>query len=108
MKRIVSINNFEDDYYSLKKYIFELGGDNKQNIKYLKKAMLKAIDCELGERQAFILKKHFFEGFSVTETADMLGVNKSTVSRSIKRSIGILKRVLKYAAYALSLVEREE
>ena len=107
MRRIISLNNFEDDSYSLKKYFFELGGDNKTFIKYLKKAMLKAIDCELSSRQAFVLKKYYFDNLSVTEISNIRGVNKSTVSRTLKRSVDILKKALKYAAYALSLIEKE-
>ncbi len=107
MKKIISLNSFENDSYSLKKYILELGGDNKSIIKYLKKAMMKAIDCELSSRQAFILKKHYFDNLSVTEISSLLHVNKSTISRSLKRSVNILKKSLKYAAYALSLIERE-
>ena len=107
MKKIISLNNFEEDSYSLKKYVFVLGGDNKTFIKHLKIAMMKAIEGELSERQAFILKKYYFDNLSVTEISNLLNVNKSTISRSLKRSVGILKKVLKYVAYALSLAETE-
>ncbi len=104
MKKFISLNQYEGNIYSLSEYLSGLGSDNKKEIEALKKAMLRAIDCELSERQALILKKYYFGGEGISDIAASLGVNKSTVSRSLKCSVKRLRHALNYASYVLSII----
>ena len=72
------------------------GGTNEKQIHYLKDQLKRAIDSELTDKQREILNMFYFGGMSVTEIADNCGVNKSTVSRHLKRSREKLHDVLSY------------
>lgn len=74
-------------------------GDNNKNIERMKRALLKAIDTELTERQRQIVIEYYFNGLSVTRIAEMLNVSKSTVSRHLSRARERLKTSLKYGVY---------
>ena len=52
---------------------------------------------ELTPRQREILRMRFTGGMSVTAIARELGLNKSTVSRSLARSMERLYRSLRYS-----------
>ena len=53
--------------------------------------------AELTPRQREMLDLYIYHNMSVTDIADALGVNKSTVSRSLRRSFQRLERCLKYS-----------
>ncbi|MDO4743091.1 MAG: sigma-70 family RNA polymerase sigma factor [bacterium] len=76
-------------------------GDNRLKLNQLQKYLSKAIDTELTDRQKEIIKAFFYDGSSVTEISTRLGINKSTVSRHLKRSKEKLHNVLKYGIYPL-------
>lgn len=71
-------------------------GSNEKQILYLKRQLHKAMESELTDRQRDIVRSFYFEGKSVTDIAASMGVNKSTVSRHLKRSREKLKNVLSY------------
>ena len=50
------------------------------------------------QRQRQILLLYFYERKNMIEIAEMLGINKSTVSRTVKRGIGRLRRYLQFFA----------
>ena len=52
---------------------------------------------ELTPRQREILQMRFTGGMSITGIAKELGLNKSTVSRSLTRSVERLYRSLRYS-----------
>ncbi len=62
------------------------GGDNKQYINRLKELLKRAINEELTECQRSAVTGFYFEGKSVSRLAAEQGVNKSTVSRNLKRA----------------------
>ena len=45
----------------------------------------KAIENELTERQRLMIGLYYFKGMNIPKIAEMLGVNRSTVSRTISR-----------------------
>ena len=71
--------------------------DNRQRIERLLTNLPMAVEEELTPRQRQILRMHFSEGKRVTQIARELGVNKSTVSRTIARSTEKLFRTLRYS-----------
>ena len=56
-----------------------------------------AVQQELTPRQREILRLRFTGGMSVTAIAEKLGLNKSTVSRSLARSMERLYKSLRYS-----------
>ncbi len=107
MSRELPLSEYGEIKSSLEGYIFAQGGDNAEERTYIKQIMLRAVENELDARQAEILRRHYFDGESLSDIARRLGVNKSTVSRSVNRSVKKLRQALKYALYALRLVLEE-
>ena len=70
--------------------------DNESDLRRLKRNLRLARQEELTERQRLMLRMNFEQNKSVTEIARELGVNKSTVSRTILRAKGRLYKCLRY------------
>lgn len=75
----------------------EQSGDNGDRIRHLLSNLPLAVEQELTVRQKEILQMRFTRGMSVTDIARELGINKSTVSRSLSRSMERLYRALRYS-----------
>lgn len=80
-------------------FINELCGrpaDNHQQLTIVQKALRRAIEEELTPRQREVLLLYYFEGMLQPEIASHLGINKSSVSRTIKRARERLKKSLHF------------
>lgn len=55
-----------------------------------------AVRLELSEKQRTYFTEYYFEGMTMEEIAIAHGINKSSVSRCVKRSLGRIAKVLKY------------
>ena len=75
----------------------ERTGDNQDRIRRLLSNPPLAVQQELTPRQREILQLRFTGGMSVSDIAQQLGVNKSTVSRSLARSMERLYKSLRYS-----------
>ena len=75
----------------------EQSGDNQERIRRLLSNLPLAVQQELTPRQREILQMRFTGGMSITGIAKELGGNKSTVSRSLTRSVERLYRSLRYS-----------
>ena len=75
----------------------EQSGDNQERIRRLLSNLPLAVQQELTPRQREILQMRFTGGMSITGVAKELGLNKSTVSRSLTRSVERLYRSLRYS-----------
>ena len=75
----------------------EQSGDNQERIRRLLSTLPLAVQQELTPRQREILQMRFTGGMSITGIAKELGLNKSTVSRSLTRSVERLYRSLRYS-----------
>ena len=75
----------------------EQSGDNQERICRLLSNLPLAVQQELTPRQREILQMRFTGGMSITGIAKELGLNKSTVSRSLTRSVERLYRSLRYS-----------
>ena len=75
----------------------EASGDNQVRIRRLLSNLPLAVQQELTPRQREILQMRFTGGMSVTAIAEQLGLNKSTVSRSLARSMERLYKSLRYS-----------
>lgn len=81
----------------LSAYIRENAGDNNETIARVRRNLAIAINEELTDRQREFVNMYYFEGKTVCEIADELGVNSSTVSRVLSYARKNLKKVLKYS-----------
>ena len=75
-----------------------LSGDNSREMNRLKRNLVCALREEVTPRQREILLLYYNEGLNMTEIADRCGLDKSTVSRTIKRGEARLQRCLRYGA----------
>ncbi len=57
----------------------------------------KVVENELSEKDKTIITLHWYEGKTITQTAEVLGVDKSTVSKRLERINEIVYDKLKYA-----------
>ena len=82
-------------------YAFELwknqGDDNDPAYRHLMNAFRVAARDELTEQQRTYIMAYYYNRLTMEEIAEQFGVNKSTVSRTIKRAEQRLQRVLRYA-----------
>ena len=79
-----------------KQYLDYSGETDALWIAHLKNCLHVALLEEVTERQREVLEL-FMQGYTQTEIAGMLNVNKSTISRTINRGLTNVARVLKYA-----------
>lgn len=69
---------------------------NTKNINKLKNILTKVIKEKLTIRQQQIIYMYFFDNKNMVEISKELGINKSTVSRSINSAIKKINSILKY------------
>jgi len=87
-------NEFQGD---LACWLREQSGDNSERMERLRRNLRRARDAELTERQREMVHLYYDRGHSMTKIAMELAVNKSTVSRTLKRAKRKLYRCLKYS-----------
>jgi RNA polymerase sigma factor (sigma-70 family) len=90
-----------ENYNEYKTYLSMLGENNSATQSLLIKNLGRAIREELTEKQWQSIRMYYIEGIKMQDIAQILGVNISTVSRSIKRGKLRLKRCLRYGAREL-------
>ena len=83
-------------YGDMAAWMRENAADNAEDLHRLRRALRVAREQELTPRQREMLHMHFELEMSMTQIASELGVDKSTVSRTIARAKGRLYRVLRY------------
>lgn len=79
------------EYEALQEFIglVDVGGNLGSRVRI-------AINEELTDRQRELMSLYFLEEMSMTEIAARLGLRPSTVSRTLKRGRGRLKKYFKY------------
>lgn len=91
------IFDFQANAFQFKKWL-ESEEDNTNYMTHAKKAVSVAINEELTETQRIYFTMYFLERRTISQIANLYGVNKSTVSRTLKVAKNKLARVLKYSA----------
>ena len=95
----------EEEYLFLSENLDVIGVCDKDSIcsflsvsrrNMVSKLLKKAIEDELDEMQNKIIKLLWYDGVSVTKAAEILGVNKSTVTRQKRKAYDKLRTSLKY------------
>ena len=80
---------------------------NSADITRLKRNLIRALRSDVTPRQREVLELYYGKGLNMRQIGELLGVDKSTVSRTVKRGELRLKRCLRYGAGAL-LEEKDE
>ena len=89
-------SNFAD----LAVYTRFMAEDNSAQISRLKRNLIRCLKEDVTARQRQALLMYYAEGLNMREIGERLGVDKSTVSRTIKRGEKRLQRCLRYGAEA--------
>ena len=95
-KQKLFLGDFAEALAGVAKYEESVSGTNELEYRKILKILPKIIDGELSERQKKCLTMRYCENLSVTEIAEKLNIDKSTVSRHISRAKAKLKRILRY------------
>ena len=85
--------SFEDERLKYKDFAC-LGNTNSARMKKLVSALRFCIDEDLSPRQREMVELLYFEGLSKPMIAKKLGVNKTTVYRTIMRAEGKIRKRL--------------
>ena len=82
-------------------YLRATAPDNSAQLRRLKEDLMQALYREVTPRQRQLLLLYYGQGLNMRQIGERLGVNKSTVSRTIKRGETRLRRCLRYGAKGL-------
>ena len=83
-----------------------MADDNRDQMNRLKRNLTHALRQDVTQRQREYMMLYYGRGMSMEAIAKELGVNKSTVSRTLKRGRQRLYRCLRYGA--ANLLEQAE
>ena len=86
-----------DTQAGLAAWISANAGTNDEQMDRLRRNLSRAIQTELTERQRTMLLMRYSQNYSQAEIAAELGVDPSTVSRTLHRAEGRLRRALRYS-----------
>ena len=96
MKNTASKKRVIDFNADLQVWMRENAEDNSEQLSRLKRKLRQARELELTPRQRQVLAMHFDQDLSVTQIARELHVNPSTITRTLQRAKGRLRRCLRY------------
>lgn len=82
-------------------YLREIASDNTHEVSRLKKNLSIALKEDITPRQRQLLILYYGEGLNMKEIGALLSIDKSSVSRTIKRGERRLRRCLRYGAARL-------
>ena len=82
-------------------YSRAMAEDNSQQMARLKRNLVRALQEDVTARQREFLLLYYGEQLNMRQIGERLGVDKSTVSRTIKRGERRLCRCLRYGAEQL-------
>ena len=85
------------DRASLQLWMKGEGDDNRLQVERLLRNLPLAVEQELTPRQRQILRMRYSGGMKNAEIAQRLGLNKSTVTRTLNRAMERLFRTLRYS-----------
>ena len=82
------------------RYSRQIAEDNSNEVGKLKQNLIRALREEITPKQRRALLLYYAEGKNMREIGEQLGLDKSTVSRTIQRGETRLRRCLRYGAGA--------
>ena len=87
-------------------YTQAMAEDNSQQMGRLRRNVMRALREDVTPRQRECMLLYYEKRLNMREIAELMGIDKSTVSRNIKRGESRLRRCLRYGAEQL-LCQRE-
>ena len=81
-------------------YSRQIAADNSQEISRLKRNRIRCLREDVTAKQRQMILLYYAEGKNMREIGEAMGIDKSTVSRTIKRGERRLRRCLRYGAEA--------
>ena len=69
-------------------YSRQMSADNSREISRLRHNLIRALREDVTEKQRKVLLLYYAEGYNMREIGEQMGVDKSTISRTIKRGSG--------------------
>ena len=81
-------------------YARVMAEDNSAQLSAVKRNLARALREDVTARQRQVLLLYYAEGLNTRQIGEKLGVDKSTVARTIKRGEARLRRCLRYGAGA--------
>ena len=78
-------------------WLRENAPDNREQLDRLRRNLRRAREQELTPRQKQVLELYYDQGHTIPQIAEALGLNRSTVSRTLRRAKDRLYRCLRYA-----------
>jgi RNA polymerase sigma factor (sigma-70 family) len=79
-------------------YARSIASDNSAQISRVKRNLVRALQEDVTARQREMLLLNYDRRYNMREIGELLGVDKSTVSRTIQRGERRLQRCLRYGA----------
>lgn len=79
-------------------YMRQIAQDNSRDISRLKRNLTRALREDVTERQRQMLTLYYAQGLNMRQIGELLGVDRSSVSRTIQRGERRLRRCLRYGA----------
>ena len=87
-------------------YVRDMAESNSEQMGRLRRNVMRALQEDVTPRQRECMLLYYEKGLNMRQIAELTGVDKSTVSRNIKRGESRLRRCLRYGAEQL-LAPRE-
>lgn len=81
-------------------YSRQIQADNSQEVSRLKRNLIRCLREDITAKQRQMILLYYAEGKNMREIGEVMGVDKSSVSRTIKRGEHRLRRCLRYGAEA--------
>ncbi len=81
-------------------YTRQIAADNTRELSRLKRNLIRCLREDVTPQQRQMMLLYYAEGKNMREIGQAMGVDKSTVSRTIKRGERRLQRCLRYGAEA--------
>ena len=81
-------------------YTRQIAADNTRELSRLKRNLIRCLREDVTPKQRQMMLLYYAEGKNMREIGQAMGVDKSTVSRTIKRGERRLQRCLRYGAEA--------
>ena len=94
-------HSFQADLYAYHKWQNMQGEDNRAEFERLKKILPVAIQQCMTEKQREYFLCYFVEGLNFNAISERYGVDRSTISRTLRRGMNNLYKCLRYSVPGL-------
>ncbi len=81
-------------------YARMMAEDNSNQLRQVRQNLVRALREDVTPRQRELLLLYYEEGLNMREIGERLGLDRSSISRTIKRGEARLRRCLRYGAAA--------